>query len=250
MPSLQIVRLLTSTSSGSVNGGSGGRTARWAEAGARPTVSRTTASTNSPGKPIPAPGEKIEGRAFIVDNGTPSYHLAASGTQSYQRRRLMDDRSGPTANAILDRRHLLLSGAALAGALAAGEGALDGALAQNAAIATPHVTVERLAGSVLLIGINRPQVENRIEVPTFLGLGRAYWQLDHDDELRVAVLFAHGDDFSPGLDAPSWAEAIRSGLFRNPVPEFVNPVGTSKPYRLKPLVVAAHGRTQLLGHEL
>jgi len=162
----------------------------------------------------------------------------------------MDNQSGPTANAILDRRHLLLSGAAIAGALAAGEGALDGALAQNAAIATPHVTLERLAGSVLLIGINRPQVENRIEVPTFLGLGRAYWQLDHDDDLRVAVLFAHGADFSPGLDAPSWADAIRSGLFRNPVPEFVNPVGTSKPYRLKPLVVAAHGRAQLLGHEL
>jgi len=162
----------------------------------------------------------------------------------------MDNRSGPTSNTILDRRRLLLSGAAIAGTLAAGEGAFDGAMAQIAAMGPPYVTLERLGDTVLLIGINRPQVENRIEVPTFLALGRAYWQLDHDDELRAAVLFAHGDDFSPGLDAPSWAEALRSGLFRNSIPEFVNPVGTSKPYRLKPLVVAAHGRTQLLGHEL
>jgi enoyl-CoA hydratase/carnithine racemase len=156
----------------------------------------------------------------------------------------MANRSNPTSDADLGRR-LLLSGAAAAGALAAAHRAS----AQPDAAA--YVTLERAErGAVLLIGINRPQVQNRIEVPTFLALGRAYWQLDHDEALRAAVLFAHGDDFSPGLDPSSWAEAMRAGLFRNAIPEFVNPVGTSRPYRLKPVVVAAHGRTQLLGHEL
>src|SRR5260370_24557537 len=111
------------------------------------------------------------------------------------------------------------------------------------------VTLERRE-SILLIGINRPQVQNRIEVPTFLAIGHAYWQLDHDEALRVAVLFAHGPDFSPGLDPPSWADGLRVQVFAGAISEFVNPVGTSKPYRQKPLVVAAHGKTQLLGHEL
>ena len=104
--------------------------------------------------------------------------------------------------------------------------------------------------AVLLIGINRPEVQNRIEVPTFLALGHAYWQLDHDEALRVAVLFAHGSDFSPGLDPLSWANGLRAQVFAGPISEFVNPVGTSKPYRQKPLVAAVHGKTQLLGHEL
>jgi len=64
------------------------------------------------------------------------------------------------------------------------------------------------------------------------------------------VLFAHGPDFSPGLDPASWAEGIRARTFAGPIPEFVNPIGTSGPARLKPVVVAAHGKTQLLGHEL
>jgi len=138
-------------------------------------------------------------------------------------------------------RRLMLLGTAAGAASAA---------AATQAQQQSYVTLERLEGSILLIGIARPEVDNRIEVPTFLALGRAYHQLDHDEALRVAVLFAHGRDFCPGLDPPSWADAVRSGLFASPIAGFVNPVGTSRPYRQKPVVVAAHGRTQLLGHEL
>jgi len=145
-------------------------------------------------------------------------------------------------------RRLLLSGAAAAATIAAGQNArAQGATAEKPA--PTYVTLERRE-SILLIGINRPEVQNRIEVPTFLALGHAYWQLDHDEALRVAVLFAHGPDFSPGLDPPSWADGLRAQVFAGPISEFVNPAGTSKPYRQKPLVVAAHGKTQLLGHEL
>jgi enoyl-CoA hydratase/carnithine racemase len=150
-------------------------------------------------------------------------------------------------------RRPLLSGATAAATIAVATAlAVKGAQAQNSTAEKPaptYVTLERRE-SILLIGINRPQVQNRIEVPTFLAIGHAYWQLDHDDALRVAVLFAHGPDFSPGLDPPSWAEGMRSQVFAGPISEFVNPVGTSKPYRQKPVVVAAHGKTQLLGHEL
>jgi hypothetical protein len=113
-------------------------------------------------------------------------------------------------------RRLLLSGAAAAATIAAGQSArAQGATGEKPAPA--YVTLER-RGSILLIGINRPEVQNRIEVPTFLALGRAYWQLDHDEALRTAVLFAHGPDFSPGLDPASWAEGFRSRTFAGPFP--------------------------------
>jgi len=154
----------------------------------------------------------------------------------------MDDQTG-----MLGRR-VLLSGAATVGVALAGAQVARADEAKKAPD-SDFITLER-RDVVLLIGINRPQIGNRIEVATFLALGRAYWQLDHDAALRCAVLFAHGPDFSPGLDPASWAEGIRARTFAGPIPEFVNPIGTSGPARLKPVVVAAHGKTQLLGHEL
>ncbi|HZP98347.1 MAG TPA: crotonase/enoyl-CoA hydratase family protein [Reyranella sp.] len=152
----------------------------------------------------------------------------------------MNDRSE------LLKRRVLLVAAATAGALAGTAGA---ARADDGRKDGDYITMER-RNAVLLIGINRPQIGNRLEVATFLALGRAYWQLDHDEALRVGVLFAHGSDFCPGLDPASWAEAVRSRQFAAPIPEFVNPIGTSGPNRLKPVVVAVHGKTQLVGHEL
>jgi len=74
--------------------------------------------------------------------------------------------------------------------------------------------------------------------------------LDHDDALRVAVLYSQGTDFLGGvLDAESWAPVLRSGKFSE-TPQFVNPVGTIPPRRQKPLVVATQGKCQGAGHEL
>ena len=49
------------------------------------------------------------------------------------------------------------------------------------------VTVER-RGQIVLIGINRPYIHNRIDPETYAGLARAYYQYDHDSSLRAAVL--------------------------------------------------------------
>jgi enoyl-CoA hydratase/carnithine racemase len=112
-----------------------------------------------------------------------------------------------------------------------------------------NVTVERL-GQVLLIGIHRPATQNRIDPATFAALGRAYFDFEHDAELRVAVLFGHGDHFSAGLDAPSFAPLLLSGGFRLDAPGTINPLGTSRPRLTKPLVAVAHGNTFFMGHEL
>jgi enoyl-CoA hydratase len=153
------------------------------------------------------------------------------------------------------RRDLMFAGAgfaAVAAALAAGQTAFaqtppGQAAAQNAPPGT--VDVER-RGSVLLIGINRPQVQNRFDPPIIIAIGKAYYQLDHDDGLRAAVLHGIGPNFSAGVDLPAFLAGLKSGVLPPKDPDFVNPLGLRPPFRTKPVVVAAHGATQLGAHEL
>jgi enoyl-CoA hydratase/carnithine racemase len=111
-----------------------------------------------------------------------------------------------------------------------------------------NVRVERLDGSILLIGIR--QESDRVELSSVIGLGRLMYMLDHDEALRVAILYSQGPDFIGGvLDPESWAPVLRTGKFPE-IPQFVNPVGTIPPRRAKPLVVAVQGKCQGAGHEL
>jgi enoyl-CoA hydratase len=61
------------------------------------------------------------------------------------------------------------------------------------------LTTER-RGQIVLLGINRPYVQNRIDPETFERLAEAYYRYDHDPSLRAAVLFGHGEHFSRGID--------------------------------------------------
>lgn len=102
---------------------------------------------------------------------------------------------------------------------------------------------------VLLIGIDRIDVQNRIDISTFTALGRAYYEFEHDDSLRVAVLYGNGPDFSQGLDLASWGAGLRGGPFQAP-PKFIDPLATGGLERSKPLVVAVQGHVTRIGHEL
>jgi enoyl-CoA hydratase len=102
---------------------------------------------------------------------------------------------------------------------------------------------------VLLIGIDRVDAQNRIDIPTFSALGQAYYEFEHDEDLRVAVLYGKGPDFSRGLDLPSWGAGLRAGPFQAP-PNFLDPLGTTGPERSKPLVVAVQGHVTRIAHEL
>jgi enoyl-CoA hydratase/carnithine racemase len=115
--------------------------------------------------------------------------------------------------------------------------------------AKPTVALERLPLGILLVGIDRAEAHNRIDVATFSALGQAYWEFEHDDGLRVALLYGKGPDFSQGLDLASWGAALRAGPFQAP-PKFIDPIGTSGPERTKPLVVAVQGHVKRIAHEL
>ena len=153
----------------------------------------------------------------------------------------------------LHRRAFLAAGTAAAvlagGGSSFAQSQTTGASAPGGQGAMPgNVRVERLDGSILLIGIR--QESDRVELSSVIGLGRLMYMLDHDDALRVAVLYSQGADFIGGiLDAESWAPVLRTGRFPE-TPQFVNPVGTVAPRREKPLVVAVQGKCQGAGHEL
>jgi enoyl-CoA hydratase len=66
-------------------------------------------------------------------------------------------------------------------------------------VKTERITVE-LNGHVLLIGLNRPEKRNAFDMAMLEQFAAAYTRLAEDAEARVAVVFAHGDHFSAGLD--------------------------------------------------
>src|ERR1700736_4079944 len=152
-----------------------------------------------------------------------------------------------------DRRDFLI-GAAGAATLGAGLGSAGTALAQaGPGPASPagagRVLVER-RGAVLLIGIDRPQTQNRMDPPVIIGLGKAYYQLEHDDELRVGVLHGLGPNFCMGVDLPAFLAGQKAGILPPRDPDYIGALGLRPPLRTKPVVVAAQGGTQAAGHEL
>src|SRR5262245_36627869 len=117
-------------------------------------------------------------------------------------------------------------------------------------VMSTRITVER-DEHVLLIGINRPEKRNAFDLESLDALAAAYEQLGTDDEVRVGVLFAHGDHFSSGLDfatvAPVVAQkgpmAIAGGRRFDPWGIWGEPVP-------KPVVMAVQGIAYTLSIEL
>jgi enoyl-CoA hydratase len=110
------------------------------------------------------------------------------------------------------------------------------------------ITVEH-RGEVVLIGINRPYIQNRIDPEAFHGLAKAYHDYDHDPSLRAAILFGHGENFSRGIDVDAFRPLAKTGKPFALDRGMVDPLG--KFHRLsKPLIVVVHGDTWNMGHEL
>lgn len=112
------------------------------------------------------------------------------------------------------------------------------------------VTTEK-RGHLFLMGLNRPEKRNAFDVEMFGQLAAAYGTLQHDDDLRCGILFAHGDHFTGGLDLPQWAPIFAEGK------PFTLPDGGLDPLALdetrllnKPVVMAVQGICFTIGLEL
>jgi hypothetical protein len=77
----------------------------------------------------------------------------------------------------------------------------------DSAVSTAKITVER-RGQIVLIGINRPFINNRVDSETYNGLAKAYYQHDHDPSLRPAVAALAAIARSERPLANSWARSI------------------------------------------
>jgi enoyl-CoA hydratase/carnithine racemase len=112
------------------------------------------------------------------------------------------------------------------------------------------VSVEQ-KGAVLCIGVNRPEKRNAWNAEIIQAVARAYTDLAEDPQLRVGVLFGHGDHFTAGLDLMDVAPRLAGGD-----PAHVLPADVCDPWDFmgepcpKPIVLAVHGRCNTLGIEL
>lgn len=111
------------------------------------------------------------------------------------------------------------------------------------------LTVER-RGPIVLVGFNRPMIQNRIDPPTRLRLGETLYRYEHDPSLRALVLFGHGSNFSRGIDVDAAQNGIISGNREtSPLPT-IDVLGNTGTRRTKPVVAVVHGDTWNLGHEI
>ena len=100
-------------------------------------------------------------------------------------------------------------------------------------------------GHVFLMGIDRTRKMNAFDRPMLNSLIAAFTEYEKNDQYRCAVLFAHGDHFSAGIDLSQ----VHPKHFI-PQPGKIDPMGIYGPGRSKPLVTALHGRCLTIAIEL
>ena len=70
-------------------------------------------------------------------------------------------------------------------------------------------------GAVRIVTINRPERRNAMDPETFLGLGRAFVEAEHDEAVRVVVLTGAGEAaFCSGMDLKAFVAEKREGSAR------------------------------------
>lgn len=104
-------------------------------------------------------------------------------------------------------------------------------------------------GNVILIGLDRAGKRNAFDSALLSDLSLALGEYELNGELRCAVLFAHGEHFTSGLDLMELTPKLASGAFHYPATG-IDPWGVAKPRRTKPLVIAIQGICWTAGIEL
>ena len=104
-------------------------------------------------------------------------------------------------------------------------------------------------GQIMLIGLDRASKRNAFDMPMLDDLCLAYGEFERDSEARVALVFAHGEHFTAGLDLANVAAQFAAG--------WKIPAGGCDPWGVfggprvsKPVIVAAQGYCYTIGIEL
>jgi enoyl-CoA hydratase len=106
-------------------------------------------------------------------------------------------------------------------------------------------------GHVLMIGLNRPEKHNAMDMVMLEQLAVAYGRLDADSELRAGVLYAEGANFTAGMDLLDVPAKLAAEGEIDWLPEgSINPWQVAGRQVSKPIVAAAQGKCLTLGIEL
>jgi enoyl-CoA hydratase/carnithine racemase len=117
----------------------------------------------------------------------------------------------------------------------------------------PSTITTEVRGHVFLIGLDRPHKLNAFNLAMLRELSLAFSRYEREPDLWCAVLFAHGDNFTAGLDLAEVGPAVASGqpLFPengvDPLDLFTPPGGAR---RTKPVVCTVQGWCLTIGMEL
>ena len=112
------------------------------------------------------------------------------------------------------------------------------------------ITTEQ-RGHLWLMGLNRVAKKNAFDPAMFFELAEAYGEFERNPELWCGVVFAHGKDFSGGIDLAAFAPLFEGGAVD---PFAVRPGGVD-PFGLrnqlsKPVVTAVQGISFTIAIEL
>ena len=104
-------------------------------------------------------------------------------------------------------------------------------------------------GYICLIGLNRADKRNAFDSHMIQQLSEALTRYENDDNLRCALIFAHGEHFTAGLDLMELQDKWDKGAFDFNDNE-IDPWGIGGKLRSKPVVVAVQGTCFTAGIEL
>ncbi len=127
------------------------------------------------------------------------------------------------------------------------EASIWGMSAQEAM--TEELVTTEVRGHVFLIGLNRASKLNSFNLQMLRELSAAYTRYEKDSELWCALLYAHGDNFTSGLDLSEVGPAVASGQALFPE-DSIDPLDLNAPRRSKPVICAVQGWCLTIGMEL
>ena len=102
---------------------------------------------------------------------------------------------------------------------------------------------------ICLIGLNRADKRNAFDSHMIKQLSEALTEYENDANLRCALIFAHGEHFTAGLDLMELQDKWNKGTFEFDGTQ-VDPWGIGGKLRSKPVVVAVKGTCFTAGIEL
>nr|AAI57675.1 LOC100135367 protein [Xenopus tropicalis] len=112
-----------------------------------------------------------------------------------------------------------------------------------------NVIIQR-HGTILTIGINRPEARNAVNPETASQLVEAFNQFENDPGLTAAVLHGIGGNFCAGFDLKAIAHSTSSLNIEQDVTKGPGPMGPSRMQFSKPVIAAVSGYAVAGGLEL